>query len=99
MTEKPPRKRFSLVPHARIKTQIRDKDNAQPTPKPPRNAEPAPHLAPMGSVGIRIKPGHVLARQEPEPPKRRFTLDRNGDMTREFKAASRTSDKDRGHER
>lgn len=96
MTEKKPPKQFSLVPYAKIN--IRDKDNTMPRIKPPQIArQPAPNLAPPGMVGIRSTPGTVAAKPVIEKPKKTFSLDRNGDLTREFKPlAAKAPDKDRG---
>jgi len=100
MTDEKLTKRFNLVA-APPGPNLRTKDNAQPRIKPPRIVWESPRgLAPPGMVGLRVKPGHDLAQPEPpKPPKRKFVLDRHGDLTREFTPLAQRKDRGNEHER
>ena len=69
------------------KKNLRDKDNAAPRIKPPRNVRVAPRgFAPPGMVGIRPSPqlnnNRLKSGQAPKPPRppKRFALGKSGDL-------------------
>ncbi|MDJ0825075.1 MAG: hypothetical protein QNJ16_06175 [Rhodobacter sp.] len=97
MTDKRPTKRFQFSSRAtsndgenRSRENTRDKDNAQPRIKPPANAnKPAPRLAPPGMSGIKGKQSKSTPAKE--PPKKRFTLGKRGDLERSFRSVVKDS--------
>jgi len=86
------------------KKNLRDKDNAAPRIKPPRNVRIAPRgFAPPGMVGIRpssqVNDNRIKFRQAPKPPNppKRFALGKAGDLKKEFKPlVVKTPNKDKG---
>lgn len=78
-------------------TQVRDKDNANPKLEPKlAKKEPAPNLAPMGSIGIR----RGLRTPQKQQATKRFSLSKPSNMKQEFKFAARNApDKDRSRGR
>ena len=89
------------------KKNLRDKDNAMPRIKPPRNVHIAPRgFAPPGMSGIKPSPSIDKSRmpvgQTPKPPqpKKRFALGKSGELKKEFKPlVSKSPDKGHGFER
>ncbi|PHR93146.1 MAG: hypothetical protein COA69_04130 [Robiginitomaculum sp.] len=89
------------------KKNLRDKDNAAPRIKPPRNVRVAPRgFAPPGMVGIRPSPqlnnNRLKSGQAPKPPRppKRFALGKSGDLKKEFKPlVAKSPIKDRGIDR
>lgn len=79
------------------RTQIRDKDNANPKLEPKlAKKEPAPNLAPMGSMGIR----RGLPTPQKQQAAKRFSLGKPSTMKQEFKFAARQApEKDRSRGR
>jgi len=69
---------------APISAPIRDKDNAQPRIKPPRQAKtPPPRMGPPGTTGIRRNlPTPAKAKA---PPKKPFTMGQKGNLQKTFK--------------
>lgn len=86
---------------------LRNKDNAAPRIKPPRNVRIAPKgFAPPGMSGIKqstsIDKNRLNSGQAPKPPKpkKRFSLGKSGELKKEFKPlVSKKPDKDRGFDR
>ena len=75
----------------------RDKDNAQPRVKPPSQAQkPGPRLAPPGTTGTRANLATPSKKKE-ELTKKRFTLGKSGDLSKEFKPIVK-SPKSKGHD-
>ena len=72
---------------------IRDKDNTAPRYEPKlAKKKSAPNLAPGGFLGIR----HGLPSNENAKANKRFSLDKQGDVAKEFKFVGRqASSKDR----
>ncbi|MBL1438164.1 MAG: hypothetical protein COB08_018425 [Rhodobacteraceae bacterium] len=94
MPDKTPKNPFNL--HADPdKMKVRDKDNAKPKLQLKHlPINPAPNLAPTGSLGIKrglpSDKGHS----------KRFTIKKAGDLTKEFKSiAPKSPEKDHGWER
>ena len=85
----------------------RDKDNAAPRIKPPKNVRIAPKgFAPPGMSGIKPSPAidksRMPAGQAPKSPqaKKRFALGLAGELKKQFKPlVSKSPDKDKGIER
>ena len=91
MPDKTPKNLFNL--HADPdKMKVRDKDNAKPKLQPKHlPINPAPNLAPTGSLGIK--------RDLPTStqPAKHFTVKKAGDLSKEFKSIAVRSP-DKGHE-
>ena len=90
MPDKTPKKPFNL--HADPKdTPIRDKDNVETRLKP-KHQRSAPNLAPTGNLGIK----RDLPNSEPAKTRKRFTIKKAGDLSKEFKSIAPKSP-DKGH--
>lgn len=93
MPDKTPKKPFNL--HADPKdTPIRDKDNVETKLQPKHlPINPAPNLAPTGSLGIKRNLTIGTERTK------RFKIKKAGDLSKEFKSiAPKSPNKDRGWE-